>query len=64
MCSHGPLDDVAAMDGGVLLPLMYRQQQPARTRCPRRKAKMLQACKALQAQSETTHCTQKLAAGE
>ena len=33
----------------VLLPLMYWQQQAARTRCPRRKAKMLQACKALQA---------------
>ena len=37
----------------VLLPLMYWQQQAARTRCPRRKAKMLQACKALQATFET-----------
>ena len=45
----------------VLLPLMYWQQQAARTRCPRRKAKMLQACKALQAQFETHPLTQKLA---
>ena len=45
----------------VLLPLMYWQQQAARTRCPRRKAKMLQACKALQAQFATHPLTQKLA---
>ena len=45
----------------VLLPLMYWRQQAARTRCPRRKAKMLQACKALQAKFETHPLTQKLA---
>ena len=45
----------------VWLPLMDGQQQAARTRCPRRKAKMLQACKALQAQFATHPLTQKLA---
>ena len=45
----------------VLLPLMYWHQQAARTRCPRRKAKMLQAYKALQATFETHPLTQKLA---
>jgi hypothetical protein len=32
----------------VLLPLMYGQQQVSRTRCPRRKAKLLQALEAVQ----------------
>ena len=45
----------------VLLPLMYWQQQAARTRCPCRKAKILQACKALHAQFETHPMTQTLA---
>jgi hypothetical protein len=45
----------------VLLPLMYWQQQAARTRCPRRKAKILQACKAMQAECETHPMTQQLA---
>lgn len=45
----------------VLLPLMSWQQQAVRTRCPRRKAKILQACQALQAQFEAHPMTQKLA---
>ena len=45
----------------VLRPLMYGQQQAARTRCPRRKAKILQAFKAIQAEFETHPMTQKLA---
>ena len=45
----------------VLLPLMYWQQQVARTRCPRRKAKILQALQALQAAFETHPITQQLA---
>jgi len=47
----------------VLLPLLSWQQQAARTRCPRRKAKILQACKALQAECETHPLTQQLAPG-
>jgi len=47
----------------VVLPLMYWQQQAARTRSPRRKAKILQACKALQATFETHPITQQLAPG-
>jgi hypothetical protein len=45
----------------VLLPLMYWQQQVSRTRCPRRKAKLLQALKAMQATFETHPITQQLA---
>jgi Family of unknown function (DUF6399)/IclR helix-turn-helix domain len=45
----------------LLLPLMYWQQQAARTRCPRRKAKMLQALQAIQAEWETHPITQQLA---
>jgi hypothetical protein len=45
----------------LLLPLLYWQQQVARTRCPRRKAKMLQAFKAIQAEFETHPITQQLA---
>jgi len=45
----------------VLLPLMYWQQQVARTRCPRRKAKILQALQAMQAAFETHPITQQLA---
>jgi hypothetical protein len=45
----------------LLLPLMYWQQQAVRTRCPRRKAKILQACKAIQAEFETHPMTQQLA---
>jgi uncharacterized protein DUF6399/winged helix-turn-helix DNA-binding protein len=44
----------------VLLPLMYWQQQAARTRCPRRKAKILQALKAMQATFEMHPITQHL----
>jgi hypothetical protein len=47
----------------VLLPLMYWQQQAARTRCPRRKAKILQTCKAVQAAFEMHPMTQQLAPG-
>jgi Family of unknown function (DUF6399)/IclR helix-turn-helix domain len=47
----------------VLLPLMYWHQQAARTRCPRRKAKILQAFKAIQAEFETHPMTQQLAPG-
>jgi len=47
----------------VLLPLLYWQQQAVRTRCPRRKAKLLQACMALQATFETHPMTQQLAPG-
>ena len=47
----------------VLLPLRYWQQQAVRTRCPRRKAKILQACMALQAAFETHPMTQQLAPG-
>ncbi|HEY5864982.1 MAG TPA: DUF6399 domain-containing protein [Candidatus Tectomicrobia bacterium] len=47
----------------VLLPLRYWQQQAVRTRCPRRKAKILQACMALQATFETHPMTQQLAPG-
>jgi hypothetical protein len=47
----------------LLLPLIYWQQQAARTRCPRRKAKLLQAFKAIQAQFETHQMTAQLAPG-
>ena len=47
----------------VLLPLMYGQQQVARTRCPRRKAKLLQAFKAIHAAFETHPMPQQLAPG-
>ena len=45
----------------VVLPLMEGQQQAARTRCPRRTAKILQACQALQAQCATHPMPQTLA---
>ncbi len=45
----------------VLLPLMYWQQQVSRTRCPRRKAKLLQALEAVQDAFETHPITQQLA---
>jgi len=45
----------------VLLPLMYWQQQVSRTRCPRRKAQLLQALQAMQATFETHPITQQLA---
>lgn len=45
----------------LLLPLLYWQQQAARTRCPRRKAKILQALQAVQATFETHPMTQQLA---
>jgi IclR helix-turn-helix domain len=45
----------------LLLPLLYWQQQVARTRCPRRKAKILQALKAIQDEFETHPITQQLA---
>ena len=47
----------------VWLPLIYWQQQAARTRCPRRKAKLLQAFKAIQAEVETHPMTQQRAPG-
>jgi hypothetical protein len=43
-----------------LLPLMEWQQHAARPRCPRRKAKMLQALQAIQAACETHPITQQL----
>jgi hypothetical protein len=45
----------------LLLPLMSWQQHAARTRCPRRKAKRLQALQAMQAAWETHPITQQLA---
>jgi hypothetical protein len=44
----------------VLLPLMYWQLQVSRTRCPRRKAKILQALKAVQNAFDTHPITQQL----
>jgi len=45
----------------LLLPLMYWQQQEARTRCSRRKAQILQTLKVLHAEFETHPITQQLA---
>jgi hypothetical protein len=45
----------------VLLPLMYGQEQLSRTRCPRRKAKLLQALEAVQAAFDTHPITWRLA---
>ena len=45
----------------VLLPLMYGQQHVSRTRCPRRKAKMLQALEAVQDAFQTPPMTEQLA---
>lgn len=45
----------------LLLPLMYWQEQLSRTRCPRRKAKLLQALEAVQDAFETHPFTQRLA---
>jgi len=47
----------------LLLPLLYWQQHAARTRCPRRKAKILQALQAIQAEFETHLITQQLVPG-
>jgi hypothetical protein len=44
-----------------MLPLMYWQEQLARTRCPRRKAKLLEALKAVEEAVETHPLTQQLA---
>jgi hypothetical protein len=45
----------------LLLPLMYWQEQLSRTRCPRRRAKSLQALQAVQTAFETDPFTQRLA---
>jgi Family of unknown function (DUF6399)/IclR helix-turn-helix domain len=45
----------------LLLPLMYWQEQLSRTRCPRRKAKLLQALEAVQEAFHTHPCTAQLA---
>jgi len=45
----------------LLLPLMYFEQQVARTRCPRRKAKLLQVLEAVQDKFDTHLITQQLA---
>src|SRR5439155_21374933 len=45
----------------VLLPLMYWQLQVSRTRCPRRKAKILPALQAVQNAFDTHPITQQLA---
>jgi Family of unknown function (DUF6399) len=45
----------------LLLPLRYWQQQLSRTRCPRRKARLLQALEAVQDAFETHPMTQQLA---
>jgi len=45
----------------VLLPLMYWRQHVGRTRCPRRKATLLQALEAVEATFETHPMTQQLA---
>jgi Family of unknown function (DUF6399) len=44
-----------------VLPLMYWQEQLSRTRCPRRKAKLLEALKAVEEAVETHPLTQQLA---
>ncbi|MDQ3960839.1 MAG: DUF6399 domain-containing protein [Pseudomonadota bacterium] len=45
----------------LLLPLMYWQEQLSRTRCPRRKAKIVQALEAVQDTFESHPCTGRLA---
>jgi len=45
----------------LLLPLMYWQDQLSRTRCPKRKAKLLEALEAAQKAFETHSITQQLA---
>jgi len=45
----------------LLLPLMYWQEQMSRTRCPRRKAKLLQALEVVQDAFHTHPCTEQLA---
>ena len=45
----------------LLLPLMYWQKQLSRTRCPRRKAKLFEALKAVQAAFERHPLTAQLA---
>jgi Family of unknown function (DUF6399)/IclR helix-turn-helix domain len=45
----------------LLLPLMYWQEQLSRTRCPRRKAKLLQALEAVQDAFHTHPLTEQLA---
>ena len=45
----------------VLLPLRYWQEQVSRTRCPRRKARLLQALEAVQAAFDTHPITAQLA---
>jgi hypothetical protein len=45
----------------LLLPRMYWQEQLRRTRCPRRKAKILQALEAVQDAFESHPCTGRLA---
>jgi hypothetical protein len=45
----------------LLLPLMYWQEQMSRTRCPRRKAKLLQALEAVQDAFHTHPLTEQLA---
>jgi len=45
----------------LLLPLMYWQEQVSRTRCPRRKAKLLQALEAVQAAFDRHPITRQLA---
>jgi hypothetical protein len=47
--------------GELLLPLMYWQDQLSRTRCPKRKAKLLEALEAAQKAFETHAITQQLA---
>jgi hypothetical protein len=44
----------------LLLPLMYWQEQLSHTRCPRQKAKLLQALRAVQDAFERHPCTQRL----
>jgi hypothetical protein len=43
-----------------LLPLRYWEQQVSRTRCPRRKAKLVEALEAVQASFEAHHLTAQL----
>ena len=47
--------------GIMLLPLMYWQRQVSRTRCPRRKAQLLQALEVVQDAFETHPITAQLA---
>lgn len=59
--TSGPNREVETMVDELLLPWMYWQDQLSRPRCPRQRAKVLQALKAVQDAFETHPFTQRLA---